>query len=118
MPSAALRPCLEPRCPTLVRTGRCDQHGGPRTPWQAQPTSTPRLRGHANQRRRIALFQREPLCRTCRTQHRVTVATIADHVIPLAEGGPDTEANLQPLCSVCHAAKTRDESKRGSARAW
>jgi hypothetical protein len=30
-----------------------------------------------------------------------------DHIIPLALGGADTDANLQPLCTVpCHARKT------------
>lgn len=41
-----------------------------------------------------------------------------DHVIPLAEGGPDTEANLRPIHSKpCHVNKTRAEAARGRARA-
>ena len=31
----------------------------------------------------------------------------ADHIVALGNGGPDTEANLQGLCSDCHKAKTR-----------
>jgi len=29
-----------------------------------------------------------------------------DHIIPLAMGGGDTIENLQPLCRMCHRAKT------------
>ena len=47
----------------------------------------------------------------------MTVATIRDHVVPLAEGGEDDEENVQPLCQDCSDAKTREESKRGQRRA-
>jgi 5-methylcytosine-specific restriction endonuclease McrA len=41
-----------------------------------------------------------------------------DHVIPLAEGGPDTFANRRPIHSKpCHAAKTAEERERGRRRA-
>lgn len=29
-----------------------------------------------------------------------------DHVVPLAKGGEDVEANVQALCKRCHKAKT------------
>lgn len=41
------------------------------------------------------------------------MATVADHVIPLAEGGRDDESNLQGLCGECHEVKTQAESQRG-----
>jgi len=40
-------------------------------------------------------------CLCCGTTRRIE----ADHVIPLAKGGPDTLANLQPLCRSCNASK-------------
>lgn len=40
-----------------------------------------------------------------------------DHVIPVTQGGPDTEANKRPIHSKpCHEAKTRAESQAGRAR--
>jgi 5-methylcytosine-specific restriction protein A len=36
----------------------------------------------------------------------VGVATQMDHVVELADGGPDTDANAQAACRPCHAAKT------------
>lgn len=112
-----MRHCLHPGCPALVDKGRCDAHGGQRAPWQAKPAAPVRLRGRANQARRRRLFAREPLCRSCVASGRVTMATIADHIVPLAEGGADTEANLQPLCASCHDAKTRKESVRANPTA-
>jgi len=32
-----------------------------------------------------------------------------DHVIPLAMGGDDTIDNLEPLCRLCHRAKTKTD---------
>ncbi len=40
-------------------------------------------------------------CLCCGAVRRIE----ADHVIPLAKGGPDTLANLQPLCRFCNASK-------------
>lgn len=117
MPVSPLRPCAEPRCPTLVRSGRCDTHGGPRKAWRASTPPPPRLRGRANQEARAALFAREPLCRACAKAGRTRLATIRDHIVPLNEGGQETPGNTQPLCNPCSDAKTAEESKRGIARA-
>jgi 5-methylcytosine-specific restriction endonuclease McrA len=36
-----------------------------------------------------------------------------DHVVPLAEGGPDDESNIAPIhAEPCHRAKTAAEAKR------
>jgi 5-methylcytosine-specific restriction protein A len=113
-PQAPLRPCAAPRCPTLVVRGRCIEHA--RKGWE-KPQETPRIRGRALQRMREELFTSEPLCRICRQQGRTTLATIRDHIIPLAEGGADEAANCQPICLSCSDAKTREEAKRGAARA-
>jgi 5-methylcytosine-specific restriction protein A len=113
----SLRPCLEPRCPVLVPSGRCEAHGGPGQPWQAkrQP-ETPRLRGRANQRARAVLFAQSPLCAECQRQGRTSIATVRDHVVPLAEGGREHPDNEQGLCLDCHNQKTAAESARGVAR--
>jgi 5-methylcytosine-specific restriction protein A len=46
-----------------------------------------------------------------------TLATIRDHIVPLAEGGQDTETNAQPLCQACSDTKTYAEAQRGRRRA-
>ncbi|MFZ3002066.1 MAG: HNH endonuclease signature motif containing protein [Undibacterium umbellatum] len=62
---------------------------------------------------RADLFSRDPLCADCKKVGRVALATQRDHVIPLAEGGPDDETNEQGLCDACHEAKSLAEAQRG-----
>lgn len=120
MPTAPLHPCPAPRCPNLIQgSGYCDQHGGERKAWRSVSAPPPvRLRGRANQARRLRVFTRNPLCVPCEALGRVTLATIADHIIPLAEGGRDDESNLRGICAECHKVKTQAEAARGARRRW
>ncbi|MGZ9027364.1 MAG: HNH endonuclease [Telluria sp.] len=65
---------------------------------------------------RAKLFTRHPLCVLCLADGLAVAATERDHVIPLAEGGPDDETNEQALCEPCHAEKSRVEATRGRRR--
>ncbi len=60
-----------------------------------------RLRAGGEGLTRAALFAREPLCRVCAAAGKVAEAVIRDHIVPLAEGGQETEQNCQPLCQAC-----------------
>jgi 5-methylcytosine-specific restriction protein A len=83
--------------------------------WQhAAPVK--RITGWKLQKMRRALFQAEPLCVECKAAGRVALATIRDHVIPLAEGGLDEAENTQGLCEACHEIKSQAEAMRGRAR--
>lgn len=62
---------------------------------------------------RANLFSRHPLCEPCEAAGRVTIATIRDHRIPLAEGGADDETNEQAICKACHTEKSLAEALRG-----
>lgn len=62
------------------------------------------------QRVRTLVLAAEPLCRICSREGRVVVATVVDHIVPLADGGTDDTDNLQPLCKPCHDRKTLRES--------
>jgi 5-methylcytosine-specific restriction protein A len=115
MPHAALRYCTTPGCPNKTRGGPCDQHR-PSTAKGWGTTGTDRVRGRTLQRLRVLLFQAEPLCRICAAKGFTRVATIRDHIIPLAEGGTDAEKNVQPLCTECSDQKTRQEARRGMRR--
>lgn len=97
-------------------TGRCPAH--PKKAWASPAKETKRITGRRLQARRADLFRRKPMCEMCEATGRVTVATIRDHRIPLAEGGADDETNEQSLCEDCHAIKTKAESARGVRRAW
>jgi 5-methylcytosine-specific restriction enzyme A len=111
MPTASPKPCSQ--CGTLVRDGsaRCDAHKV--AAWTHRPDAVTRTTGRRLQAQRAALFSREPLCRPCRKEGRVTEATIRDHIVSLEEGGADDDDNTQPICRICHGAKTARESARG-----
>jgi 5-methylcytosine-specific restriction enzyme A len=114
-PMAPLRYCSMTGCQTKVAFGRCALHARPA--WtHAQPVA--RIRGRRLQRLRDQLFQRSPLCVLCLAMvpPRYTIATIRDHVVNLAEGGQDVEANTMAICQSCSDAKTAEESKRGQMR--
>ena len=50
---------------------------------------------------------------TCRSCGIVTKDLEVDHIVNVAEGGTDNDANLQALCVPCHQAKTSAEAARG-----
>lgn len=62
--------------------------------------------------KRLRILRRDAfVCRWC---ERVAYGQAAhvDHIVPLEEGGSDTDDNLQTLCQACHGRKTREEQKR------
>lgn len=64
------------------------------------------------QSQRAAILRRDRVCQIC----GLAPATIADHIQPVAEGGPDNLSNGQGVCSQCHDVKTKAEQARGRAR--
>jgi len=109
MPTAPPRPCRA--CGAL----RCQRHGA-RSGWAERPPQVERQRGRKLQAARRRLFARQPFCEPCEQRGRLTLATIRDHRVPLAEGGADDAANEQAICMRCHTAKTRAEATRGKER--
>lgn len=79
----------------------------------AQVGQTVRVAGSKWKRIRLEHLAEEPLCRTCVTNKRITLATEVDHIKPLWEGGLEYDRdNLQSQCSPCHIIKTTEEAKR------
>jgi 5-methylcytosine-specific restriction protein A len=106
--------CNAPGCPTLTAHGRCPAHQGKSGGrWHSQHAAPPaRVTGRKLQRLRDDLFARQPFCQVC----RVRVADVRDHIVPLAEGGTDTEDNVQAACQECSDLKTQAEARRGRER--
>jgi len=103
-----------PTCNVIVEVGtKCPLHQKSR--WNSAKATT-RIRGRQLQRLRKQLFDKQPLCVACQKQGLVRVATIPDHIQPLAEGGQDIEANTQALCQACSDAKSAAEAQRGIQR--
>jgi 5-methylcytosine-specific restriction protein A len=86
-----------------------------RRSWQHPGKESRHKRGYGREhvRLRELLLQQEPLCRLCKAAGRVRLATIADHIVPLAQGGAVHEiTNLQPVCDECHQDKTNADNGR------
>lgn len=96
----------------LVRdgSGRCQAHQ--REAWGKKPTAAKRITGRKLQALRADLFRRQPLCVQCKERGLVALATQRDHIVPLSEGGEDTEDNVQGLCAPCHDGKSLAERLR------
>lgn len=64
--------------------------------------------GREHERIRKELMQTVILCEACKskTPPRTTAGAIADHIIPLAQGGTGERSNYQLLCRACHDEKT------------
>lgn len=101
--------CGHPECPNYQP---CPIHGP--KPWSTSRRRESTVSGWEQQRRaKRILFQYDTVCHVC---HRPG-ATLVDHVIPLEEGGPDTDDNLRPIHpEPCHRVKTAAEAERGRAR--
>jgi 5-methylcytosine-specific restriction endonuclease McrA len=84
-----MRRCLD--CDRLLTTGsRCHEH-------QAAYRSSYSRHEWAAQVKQRAGYR----CEQCGSYDRV----VADHVLPLSQGGADTLANGRALCQTCHREK-------------
>lgn len=63
-------------------------------------------RGVALRKRRLA---NEPLCRLCKAEGKTRVATVPDHIEPLALGGEDIDSNIRCLCADHHRQVTAEQ---------
>lgn len=69
-----------------------------------------RLRGRAGQRQRQRRLDRtDGLCERCGDRGRTTLATVVDHIVPLALGGSDEDENTRNLCEPCHLEVTAEQ---------
>ena len=83
-----------------------------RKPWQHTGPDR-RLRGRAGQKQRARRLARtDGLCEHCLREGRTTLATIVNHIVPLARGGADTDENTENLCGEHDAIVTADQFGR------
>ena len=74
-----------------------------------------RIRGRAGQKARARRLARtDGLCERCLETETVRLATVVDHVLPLALGGDDVDSNTRNLCDPCHAIVTAEQFNRAS----
>jgi len=103
---------LKPRLQTLA----------PRVPLLGVRTVAPhqveRKRGRAGVEDRNRIRSRDQgLCQRCNRGGFVSIGTQVDHIVPLEDGGPDTDENKELLCDQCHVEKTNEDRARRQGRA-
>lgn len=62
---------------------------------------------------RAQVLRSEPICRPCAAAGRTELASQVDHITPLTRDPSRAydPTNLQPICTVCHAAKCQAERR-------
>jgi len=103
-PTAPSLRSAEPSTTPSLRSSACAVSAAQSTP---KASARPRRRLLPTERHAIALLF-EHRCAACRAL--LPVGWNIDHRIPLADGGPDDETNMQPLCPLCHTHKTAHEN--------
>ena len=105
------------RC-RAVHTAECEQ----RTGWKNRQGSGRGGRSWGRKRKRI--FKRDKYICQRHLVNQVYVFVelhganhgVLDHIVPLAEGGTDSDENLQTICQQCDKEKTAEESARAQGR--
>ncbi|OPJ96328.1 HNH endonuclease [Serratia marcescens] len=117
MPPRTPKACRKRGCrnTTTDPSGFCNEHRG--EGWRNyKPGQSRHQRGYGSRwdviKPRI-LKRDKGLCQECLRRGAITEADCVDHIVPLAHGGDDGEANLQSLCTPCHRAKTARERRSG-----
>jgi len=79
--------------------------------------SEKRMTGRRLQQRRLRVWSQDPHCVDCGRVTAWPAGFELDHVVPLAEGGEDSDENSSVRCLPCHWSKTqRDLARIRSAR--
>jgi 5-methylcytosine-specific restriction protein A len=107
--------CNEPGCPELCLTRYCEKHS--RKAWreidERRGKTAERGYGGRHRKWRQLVLARDSVCVTCKAVGRITVATVADHIVPLSQGGSWSLDNGQGLCASCHGRKSIMERTGG-----
>ena len=105
------RTCSLPGCPNLTEGGPCAQHR--KAAYKAQDehrgSSSQRGYGARHRRWRAVILARDPVCVDPLGRHpgEPRASVVADHIVPLLEGGGWAFTNGRGLCVNCHEAVTR-----------
>jgi 5-methylcytosine-specific restriction protein A len=104
-PSKVGTPCAYPGCPAITKERYCQYHKKLENLQydKKREIAVKRLYSTRRHKRwRKMVLARDPLCVECLKQGKIVQATIADHIIPLKEGGDWSLENGRGLCATCH----------------
>lgn len=130
MPGRAKSICRTPCCGKLIdKPGFCAAHKKADQKQQDERRGTAYERGYDSKwaKARAFYLRKHPLCVYCQREHRLTAATVVDHIIAhrLKEAIDSRDAdriararalfwdsaNWQPLCATCHNGRKQAEER-------
>ena len=111
-------PCGQVGCSAVTTSRYCPAHAPIRL--RAERADLDARRGSAAARGygprhkqwRATLLADHPICDRCGREP----ATVADHIVPLRDGGTWALSNGSALCRNCHAVKTGEDVRRRNLR--
>lgn len=129
MPHKPKKPCSYPGCPNLTYGYYCEEHEQ-----EARKHPVPYTRnkerdkdynhnrrdrgsnkayGRTWRKVRDAYRQKHPLCEKCLEQGKLVPVYEVHHIVPVKQGGKNTEDNLMSLCHRCHTRLEPIRKRRG-----
>jgi 5-methylcytosine-specific restriction enzyme A len=123
MPRAPLKVCQTPACGALCEGRHCARHASSDNRVLARRRFDAR-RGTAHSRGydrrhakwRLLILARDPLCKIGHFCKGEAPSTVADHIIPLSQGGDWSMDNGQGACERDHDWKTATQDSRFARR--
>ncbi|MCL1702512.1 HNH endonuclease signature motif containing protein [Lysinibacillus sp. Bpr_S20] len=122
MNSKPLRLCNKPGCPNLTRSGYCEQHKETKSENNRYYDKYQRNKKHDRfyhsaswiKCRDYIKIRDNGLCQHCKTEKRITIGVLVDHIIRLSVDWNKRldEDNLQLLCQSCHNKKTNEDVQK------
>jgi 5-methylcytosine-specific restriction protein A len=108
MPWAPLRPCGFPGCPARQDGPYCPAHRRETRSAYDRGRGKTAERGYDARHKRWAavILARDPICKICDEADSV----LADHIVPVRDGGDWSFENGQGVCQECHNKKTARET--------
>ena len=116
MPSKPMKICLYPGCPNLTTSTYCEEHTRSnnreynRQRLERDPDFYKRY-GRRWHEIRDLYISKHPLCERCLEAGHLVPAEEVHHVLPLADGGDNSDENLMSLCKSCHSSITLTASR-------
>jgi len=110
MPYKPKQPCGYPSCPELSDGRYCDKHRRQVNSNYNRYTRDEDSKRFYGSKAWAATSKRQlkahPVCVMCMRAGRLKAAEIADHIVPIRDGGARLcVTNLQSLCRSCHNKK-------------
>ena len=117
MPYKPKKPCRYTGCNKLTDDTYCEEHkmaaDKAYNKFERDKVSQSFYNSAAWKKLRSIKLCLNPLCEECYKNGVLTKATVADHIIPIKQGGTALDINnLQSLCDSCHSSKSIKEGSR------